>query len=556
MEKIWLKHYDAGVPEFISVDKSDSLVAYLERAFSNFPTLPAFANFGVKLSYQDIDEKSKRFAHYLQSRGYQKGDRFAIMLPNILQYPIAMFGVLRAGLIVVNVNPLYTAFELAHQLKDSGAKGILMLSNLTGLLAEAPIKELLPGLEVIVTDLGDEMPFLKRHVFSFVLKYIKKLVPNCPIDTVVRYRNIFTMQIEKPYESPSLHGDDIAYLQYTGGTTGVAKGAMLTHYNILCNVAQVYAWAMPFFSPTRRELMVTALPLYHVFSLTVNLWSFMCIGVENHLITNPRDIPALIKSIKKIGFTTTTGVNTLFNALVNHPNFPSVDFSHVKFVIAGGMALQAGSSEKWKAITGSHISQGYGLTETSPVVCAMPISCPDFTGSIGLPFPSTEMKIIDDKGNTLSAHHEGELCIRGPQVMKGYWNNPAATLEIIDNEGWLKTGDMAKMDEEGYVYLVDRKKNMIIVSGFNVYPNEVEAVIAEIPGVAEVAVIGVPDEKTHERVKAFVVKKDQSLTAQTIVDYCHTKLTRYKVPKSVVFKDELPKSNVGKILHRMLREEK
>jgi long-chain acyl-CoA synthetase len=552
VEKIWLKHYDAGVPAEIHVDPNDSLKAHIERAFNAFPDLPAFTNLGKTLTYHEIDEKSRAFAAYLQHLGYKKGDRFAIMMPNTLQYVIGMIGVLRAGCVVVNVNPLYTAYELGHQLKDSGARGILILANFANVLEETCQHVNIE--HMIVTQVGDELSLVKRLLVNFVLKYIKKMVPHYSVKNVVDYNSMMKTAMTLDYQPVTLTGEDIAYLQYTGGTTGLAKGAVLTHRNILSNIAQVQAWAFPFFSKDRKELIVTALPMYHIFSLTVNLWSFIQDGGHNYLITNPRDIPGFIKEIKHLKFTTTTGVNTLFNALVSDPHFKEVDFSELKFIIAGGMALQAPAAEAFKRITGHSIAQGYGLTETSPVASAMPIGTNIFKGSIGIPFPSTEMAIMDEQGNFLPIGEEGELCVRGPQVMRGYWNQPQATAETITSEGWLKTGDVAKMDDEGYFYIVDRKKNMIVVSGFNVYPNEVEAVIAEIPAVKEVAVIGVPDERTSERVKAFIVKSDESLTEKVVMDYCYKKLTRYKVPKSIEFRDELPKSNVGKILHRLLRD--
>ena len=553
VNKPWLKHYDNGVPAEISVNKYSSLADYLDKNCKKFANSPAFSNLGYSITYAELDQKSRDFAAYLQNElGLKKGDRFAIMLPNLLQYVIAMFAAIRAGLIVVNVNPLYTTRELAHQLKDSGAKALLVLANFANVAQMA-----IPNSDVehvIVTRIGDAFPTIKASIVNFVVRYIKKMEPAWHIPNVHYYRDAQKSGVKMPFNPVDINLYDVAYLQYTGGTTGVSKGAILTHYNLLANIEQLISWVKPFLVENSREVMVTSLPLYHIFSLTVNCWTFFQVGASNVLITNPRDIGAFIKEIKDLKFSTTTGVNTLFNALVEHPDFSKVDFSNLRFVISGGMALQRKVSEKWQKITGVNIVEGYGLTEASPVVSAPPITTERYTGSIGLPLPSTECAVMDDDGE-VEQGKEGELCTRGPQVMQGYWNRPDATSKVISKDGWLRTGDIAKMDEKGYFYLVDRQKNMIVVSGFNVYPNEIEEVVSQMPTVREVAAIGIADARTGERIKLFVVKKDESLTKEDVIAHCYKELTRYKVPKDVEFRDELPKTNVGKILHRVLREE-
>jgi long-chain acyl-CoA synthetase len=553
VEKIWLKNYDDGVPAEVNTHQYKSLVDYLENSFKKFSHRPAFANMGYKLTYAEIDQKSRDFAAYLQNGlGLKKGDRFAIMLPNLLQYIIAMFAALRAGLIVVNVNPLYTTRELAHQLKDSGAKALLVLANFANVAQLA-----LPSTDVehvIITRIGDAFPTIKAKIVNFMVRYVKKMEPSWVIPGVHYFRDVLKAGEKLAFNSVDIGLYDIAYLQYTGGTTGVSKGAILTHHNLLSNIAQLDAWVKPYLNEDKQEIMVTALPLYHIFSLTVNCWTFLQEGAFNVLITNPRDIAGFIKEIKHLKFTTTTGVNTLFNALLSHPEFSKVDFSCLRFVLSGGMALQKKVSERWKALTGLNIVEGYGLTEASPVVSVPPLSVDYYTGSIGIPLPSSECAVMDDDG-ILPLGKEGELCVRGPQIMQGYWNRPDATAKVISKDGWLRTGDIARMNEEGYFFIVDRQKNMIVVSGFNVYPTEIEEVVSQMPEVSEVAAIGVPDERTGERVKLYVVKNNPELTAKQVIDYCYKELTRYKVPKDVEFRDELPKSNVGKILHRKLREE-
>jgi long-chain acyl-CoA synthetase len=553
VKKIWLEHYDKGVPAEIDPHKYDSLVDYLDKNLKKFACRPAFSNMGCQLTYAEVDRKSRDFAAYLQTElGLKKGDRFAIMMPNLLQYVIAMFGALRAGCTLVNVNPLYTTRELAHQLEDSGAKALLVLANFANVAQMA-----LPHTQVehvIVSHLGDALPTLKAKLVNFVVRYIKKMEPRWFISGAKSYSKVMKDGANLTFNEVKVTHDDVAYLQYTGGTTGVSKGAVLTHENLLANIGQLNAWVKPFIDPKEQEVLITSLPLYHIFSLTVNCWTFFQEGALNVLITNPRDIPAFIKEIKNLKFTCTTGVNTLFNALLNDPEFKKVDFSHLKFVISGGMALQRAVAERWKEVTGVNIIEGYGLSEASPVVSATAISTESYTGSIGLAFPSTELAVMDDDG-PMALGENGELCVRGPQVMRGYWNRPDATAKVISSDGWLRTGDIGHMTPEGLFYIVDRQKNMIVVSGFNVYPSEIEEVVSQMEQVDEVAAIGIVDEGTGERVKLFVVKKDPDLTIEMIKKHCYKQLTRYKVPKDIEFRDELPKSNVGKILHRILRDE-
>jgi long-chain acyl-CoA synthetase len=549
----WLAHYPPGVPAEIDVDAYRSIVAMFEEACARHPQRPAYSSFGTTLTYAELDDLSTRFAAFLAGEWkLGKGDRLAIMLPNLLQYPIALFGALRAGLTVVNVNPLYTARELEHQLADSGAKTIIVLENFASTLQEAIGKTQVS--HVIVTSIGDQLGFPKGPLISFAVKHIKKMVPRwslpghlCFGDMLHRGRAMRPPQVQ-------LGHDDIAFLQYTGGTTGVAKGAMLTHRNMVANALQLAAWVGDLFT-RGEEQIITALPLYHIFSLTVNALFMMYFGGENVLITNPRDIPGFVKTLRKNRWSAITGVNTLFNALLHQPDFASLDFSRVKFSLAGGMAVQRAVAERWKKTTGIPLVEGYGLTETSPVATANPLDIKDYTGSIGMPLPSTELTLRDDDGHDTPTGESGEICVRGPQVMKGYWNRPDETAEVLDSDGWLRTGDIARMDENGLFYIVDRKKDMILVSGFNVFPNEIEDVVAQHPGVLEVAAIGVPDEHSGEVVKLFVVKKDPSLTEAALKQYCHDELTGYKRPKYIEFRKELPKSNVGKILRRELRDE-
>jgi len=549
----WLAHYPPGVPAEIDAGACSSIVAMFNATCARHPRRPAYSSFGVTLAWSELDRQSARFAAFLASElKLGKGDRIAIMLPNLLQYPISLFGALRAGLTVVNVNPLYTARELQHQLEDSGAGSIVVLENFAATLQEAIGKTEVK--HVIVTSIGDQLGFPKGPLISFAVKHIKKMVPRWSLPAHLCFGDVLRKGMGMPPPTVQLGHDDIAFLQYTGGTTGVAKGAMLTHGNMVANTLQLAAWVGDLFTQGEEQI-VTALPLYHIFSLTVNAILMTYFGGENVLITNPRDIPAFIKTLKKSRWSAITGVNTLYNALLHHPGFASVDCSRVKFALAGGMAVQRAVAERWKKATGIPLIEGYGLTETSPVVTANPLDIKDYTGSIGMPLPSTEVTLRDDDDCEVAAGQPGELCVRGPQVMKGYWNRPEETAKVMDLDGWLRTGDIARMDDEGLLYIVDRKKDMILVSGFNVYPNEIEDVVARHPGVLEVAAIGVPDEHSGEVVKLFVVKKDPALTEAALKQYCHDQLTGYKRPRYIEFRKDLPKSNVGKILRRELRDE-
>ncbi|HET7301463.1 MAG TPA: AMP-binding protein [Oleiagrimonas sp.] len=552
-ERPWLAHYPAGVPETIDVSTYTSVVEVVEEAFERFRHRPSFCNFGRTLSYDELDRLSRQFAGYLTGElGLGKGDRIAIMLPNVLQYPIALFGALRAGLVVVNTNPMYTARELKHQLVDAEVETIVVLDNFAATL-EKVIKETSIK-HVVTTGIGDLLGFPKGALINFVLKRIKKMVPPFHLGGAVRFRDALKRGTGHKLPRISLTHDDIAFLQYTGGTTGVAKGAMLTHGNMVANMLQASAWIGNLMTPG-EEIIITALPLYHIFSLTANGLVFMRLGGLNWLITNPRDMPGFVKELGKSRFTALTGVNTLFNGLLNTSGFDKLDFSHLRLTLGGGMAVQRTVAERWKKTTGCTLAEAYGLTETSPAVCINPLDIPDYNGSIGLPISSTDVAIWSDEGQPLPYGEVGELMVRGPQVMKGYWNRPEETAKVLTSEGWLHTGDIARIDENGYVYIVDRKKDMILVSGFNVYPNEIEDVVIRHPKVAEVAAVGMPDEHSGEVVKLFVVKKDASLTEDELKRFCHDELTGYKRPKAIEFRKELPKSNVGKILRRELREE-
>ncbi|MGH8312187.1 MAG: long-chain-fatty-acid--CoA ligase [Gammaproteobacteria bacterium] len=552
MDKIWLKEYPKGVPAEINPDQYPSLKAMFEESCRQYAALPAYSNLGTTLSYADLDRLSRQFGAYLQKVvGLKKGERVAIMMPNLLQYPVALFGALRSGLVAVNVNPLYTERELEHQLKDSGAHTIVILENFAGTLQAA-----LPQADVqhvVVTAIGDLVPFPKRALVNFVVRKVKKMVPAWHIEGAVPFRTTLAQGAQHALDEVEVTGKDIAFLQYTGGTTGVAKGAMLTHRNMVANVLQASAWLGPHLTQG-SEVVITALPLYHIFSLTANCLTFMKIGGHNILITNPRDMPGFVKELSKWKFTAITGVNTLFNGLLHTEGFDKLDFSGVRIALGGGMAVQRAVAAKWKQATRSTLVEAYGLTETSPAACINPLDLKDYNGSIGLPIPSTNLSIRDDDGKELKIGEVGELCFKGPQVMRGYWNRPDETAKVLSTDGWLRTGDVGRVDARGYVYIVDRKKDMILVSGFNVYPNEVEDVIAMHPGVREVAAIGVPDEHSGEVVKLFVVKKDPALTVEALKDWAHKELTGYKRPKYIEFRDELPKSNVGKILRRELRD--
>ncbi len=550
--RYWLNSYPEGVPAAINPDQYASLTELLEHRFTEFAELTAFSNLGTELDYAEVERLSRGFAAYLQSAtSLEPGDRVAVMMPNLLQYPIALFGILRAGMVAVNVNPLYTPRELEHQLSDSGARAVVVLENFAN-----TVEQVLPATDieaVIVTAVGDQFPFLKRMVTNLVVRHVKRLVPPWRIEAAVPYLSVLAQGEGLAYQDVAIGPNDIAFLQYTGGTTGVAKGAVLTHRNMVSNVIQAAAWAKPFIAG-RGDVVVTPLPLYHVFSLTANLFCFVELGGHNLLITNPRDLQSVIKELKRGPFAYITGVNTLFVALMNAPEFATVDFSALKVSMGGGMAVQRSVAEAWKTLTGGPLSQGYGLTETSPIVCANPLDGRDFNGSVGLPVPSTDVVICDDSGAHMAVGEVGEICVRGPQVMREYWNRPDATAEILSADGWLKTGDIGRMDEQGFVYIEDRKKDLIIVSGFNVYPNEIEAVVVAHPGVLEAAAVGVPGGQSGETIRLFVVKKDPALTDTELIEHCRRSLTAYKIPREVVFKDELPKTNVGKVLRRALRE--
>jgi long-chain acyl-CoA synthetase len=553
-EKIWHGQYPEGVPHEIDAGKYRSLKDLVEQACEKYRDLPAYTCIGKTLTFGDIDQKSRYFGAYLQKvAGLEKGDRVAVMLPNVLQYPIAVFGILRAGLCVVNVNPLYTPRELEHQLKDSGARAIVILENFATTLQK--VRDKLPDLKaVITTEIGDMLGFPKGAITNFVVKKVKKMVPEWQIDGTVSFGQALKEGQWQSLDDVDLGPDDLAFLQYTGGTTGVAKGAMLTHRNLVANVQQAKAWIGNSMQEG-AEIVITALPLYHIFSLTANCLTFAELGGHNILIANPRDFDGFVKELGKYPFTFITGVNTLFNALLNTPGFSSLDFGHLKFALGGGMAVQRPVAEQWQKVTGKPLIEAFGLTETSPAACINPPQADGFNGSIGLPISSTEVSIRDDDGNELGLNAIGELCIRGPQVMAGYWQRPEETDKTMFPDGWLRTGDMARMDEKGYVYIEDRKKDMILVSGFNVYPNEIESVVVGMDGVLEAAAIGLPDEKSGEIVKLYVVRSDPNLGEDAIRAFCKENLTGYKRPKFIEFRDELPKTNVGKILRRALRDE-
>ncbi len=553
MDQPWINSLPADVPAEIDASRYASLLEMLELAVNTYADQPAFVNMGATLTYRKLEERSRAFAAYLQNDlKLQKGDRVAIMMPNLLQYPIALFGVLRAGMVVVNVNPLYTPRELKHQLVDSGAKAIVVVSNFASTLEQ--VVDQTPVKNVIITGLGDLLSAPKRTLVNFVVKYIKRLVPKYSLPHAISMRRALRAGKKAQYVKPVVKSDDIAFLQYTGGTTGVSKGAMLSHGNIVANVLQANGAYAPLLNDG-KEFVVTALPLYHIFALTVNCLLFLHKGANNLLITNPRDIPGFVAELKKTPFTALTGVNTLFNALVNSEEFAALDFSRLKLSIGGGMAVQRAVADKWQNITKTRLLEGYGLTEASPLVACCPYDLAGYNGSIGLPAPSTQIQVRGDDGQVLPQGETGELFAKGPQVMLGYWQRPEETAKVIDKDGWLATGDIGYMDEKGFFYIVDRKKDMILVSGFNVFPNEVEEVVALHPKVVEVAAVGVPHEVSGELVKIFVVAKDKSLTEKELIKHCRHHLTGYKVPKLVEFRDELPKTSIGKILRRELRDE-
>lgn len=553
MKKIWLESYPDGVPEKIPTPEFKSVRDMLEFSMAEFADRPAFSNMGTTLTFRDLDRLSMQFACFLQQHlGLVKGERVAIMLPNVLQYAVALCGIFRAGLVVVNVNPLYTPRELKHQLADSGARCIVVLANFAHALEE--IIEQTAVRYVVTTQVGDLLKFPKNLLTNFVLRTIKKSVPRYSLPGSVTMPSALKAGRGGRPAAVELGYADIAFLQYTGGTTGLAKGAMLSHRNMVFNVHQARAWEAGIFGDTDRLVAITALPLYHIFSLQSNCLSMMLRGGENVLITNPRDFPGFVRELSRHKFVYITGVNTLFNGLLNTPGFADLDFSSLRLTVGGGMAVQETVARRWKEVTGITISQGYGLTETSPTAIVVPLQMQDFTGTIGLPVPSTEVRICDDDGNDLALGEAGEICIRGPQVMEGYWRKPEETANAMFPGGWFRSGDIGHMDERGFVYIEDRKKDMILVSGFNVYPNEIESVVVEMDGVLEAAAIGVPDEQSGEAVKLYVVTNGNPVSTDDILAYCRKNLTAYKVPREIEFRDELPKTNVGKILRRALRD--
>ncbi|MGY3031673.1 long-chain acyl-CoA synthetase [Bradyrhizobium sp. USDA 4354] len=556
MERIWLKQYPPGVPADIEPTQYASLVDLLEESFTKFADRKAFICMDKSISYRDLDQMSVALAAYLQGRGLQRGARVAIMMPNVLQYPVATAAVLRAGYAVVNVNPLYTPRELEHQLKDSGAEAIIVLENFAHtveqVIARTQVKH------VIVASMGDLLGF-KGVIVNLVVRRVKKMVPAWSLPGSVSFNDALSAGRGMTFNKPKLSPGDVAFLQYTGGTTGVSKGATLLHRNIVANVLQNDAWLQPALAApphVDQLIIVCALPLYHIFALTACYLLAVRAGGCNLLIPNPRDIPGFVKELAKYQVNSFPAVNTLYNGLMHHPDFKKLDFSKLKISNGGGMAVQRPVADQWKAITGCFIAEGYGLSETSPTLTCNPATATEFTGTIGIPVPSTWISIRDDDGNEVPLGQAGEICAKGPQVMSGYWNRPEETAKVTTADGYFRTGDIGIMDEKGYTKIVDRKKDMILVSGFNVYPNEVEEVIASHPGVLECAVIGIPDSKSGEAVKAFVVKKDPNLTAEAVIKFCHEQLTGYKVPKHVEFRTDLPKTNVGKILRRQLRDEK
>ncbi|MDY4480114.1 MAG: long-chain-fatty-acid--CoA ligase FadD [[Pasteurella] aerogenes] len=554
MEKPWFKNYPENVPRELDTSMYDSILDMFDRAIFEHPDRAAYINMGQVLTFRKLEERSRAFAAYLQNElKLERGDRVALMMPNLLQYPIALFGILRAGLVVVNVNPLYTPRELEHQLQDSGAKAIVVVSNFASTLEEVVFNTQVK--HVILTRMGDQLSFGKRTLVNFVVKYIKKLVPKYKLPNAVTFREVLAIGKHRQYVRPQLERDELAFLQYTGGTTGIAKGAMLSHGNIITNVFQAKWIAEPFIGNRAKERSaVIALPLYHVFALTVNCLLFIELGITGILITNPRDIDGFVKELKKYPFVALTGVNTLFNALLNNENFKEVDFSQLKLSVGGGMAVQQSVATRWHELTGCNIIEGYGMTECSPLIAACPINVVKHNGTIGVPVPNTDIRIIKDDGNEAKLGEPGELLVKGEQVMQGYWQRPEATSEVL-KDGWMATGDIVVMDENYSLRIVDRKKDMIIVSGFNVYPNEIEDVVMLNYKVAEVVAVGMPHEVSGETIKIYVVKKDDSLTRDEIRQHCRKHLTGYKVPKDIEFREELPKSNVGKILRRVLREE-
>jgi len=558
MDRFWLKQYPPGVPADVDVDQYSSLVQLMEEGFAKYASRDAYAFMDRRFSFGEIDRLSAAFGAWLQGLGLARGTRVAIMMPNVVQYPIALAGVLRAGYVVVNVNPLYTPRELEHQLKDSGAEAIVILENFAATLQQVVARTQVK--HVVVASIGDLLGFPKGAIVNFAVRRIKKMVPTFTLPGHVRFNDAIEAGAQRKLAPVQVGPQDVAFLQYTGGTTGVSKGATLTHRNLIANVLQLEAWVQPALKDTSRGplpdqlVYICALPLYHVFALTVNCLGGIRLGTLNVLIANPRDIPGFVEELAKYRFNAVPGVNTLFNALAENPDFQKLDFASLRLANGGGMAVQKAVAEKWLKLTGVPIIEGYGLSETSPVATSNPITSTEYNGTIGLPFPNTEIAILDDAGQPVPLGQPGEIAIRGPQVMAGYWNRPDETAKVMTPDGFFKSGDIGVMDERGYTKIVDRKKDMIIVSGFNVYPNEVEGVVAMHPGVVECAAIGVPDAKSGEAVKVFVVRKDPTLTEAQLMDFCKQHLTGYKKPKFIVFRDELPKTNVGKILRRELRD--
>lgn len=547
----WHKNYPPGIAFNIDPSRYISVPELLEQSVSKFGSKTAYVNFGKKISFHELDQLSTDFAAYLQNSGLNPGDRIAIQMPNVLQYPVVLFGALRAGLIVVNTNPLYTSREMEHQFKDAGVKAIVILANfafnLERILGRTNIQH------VFITEMGDLIGGLKGDLINFIVKRVKKMVPSYRIPIGLKLKKVLKEGQKLKFSAPTIKSSDIAFLQYTGGTTGVSMGAVLTHQNIISNMLQIREWMKPRLKEL-EEVAITALPLYHIFALTVNCLCMLQLGAENILITNPRDLDGFIKELKKYPFTFITGVNTLFNGMLNHPKFLEVNFDQLKVSVGGGMAVQQSVAEKWEKVTRCPLVEGYGLSETSPVLSCNPIDGSHRNGTIGLPVSSTEMIVMDEDGKEVKTGQAGEICASGPQVMKGYWNREMETKNAFFKGNWFRTGDIGVMDEDGFFKIIDRKKDMILVSGFNVYPNEIEEVVSQLDGILEVAAIGIPDEKSSEAVKLYVVRKDPDLSTETIIKHCRDNLTNYKIPKKIEFVKELPKSNVGKILRRILRE--
>ncbi|MDF3124342.1 long-chain-fatty-acid--CoA ligase FadD [Rheinheimera sp. 1928-s] len=551
MDRVWSKNYPEGVPVDINADHYASLLEVFDESIRDYADRTAFINMGKSITYAELDKLSLKFAAYLQQQlGMKQGDAVAVMMPNLLQYPVCILGILRAGCVVVNVNPLYTPRELQHQLLDSKAKAIVIVENFAHTLSDVQDKVKLD--HVILTHMGDMLGLVKGTIVNLVVKHVKKLIPAHNLQKYISYKQVIAAGDEAAYKKPVVVGDNLAFLQYTGGTTGVSKGAMLTHRNMVANLEQADGCIGPVLTKG-QEFIVTALPLYHIFALTANFLMFMKYGGTNLLITNPRDMPNFVKELATYPFTALTGVNTLFNGLLNTPGFAQLDFSRLKLALGGGMAVQRPVAERWQKVTHTRLVEGYGLTECAPLVTVSPYNLPAYNGSIGFPAPSTDIKLVNDDGVEVAAGEAGEMWVKGPQVMKGYYDRPEETAKVLNEDGWLATGDIARMDDDGFFYIVDRKKDMILVSGFNVYPNEIEEVVAMNEKVLEVAAVGVPNEATGEAVKIFVVKKDQSLTDAELIQHCKERLTGYKVPKLVEFRTELPKTNVGKILRRELK---